>query len=115
VRELELTAGDVMPVMPESDIWSFRLDVNEFLPWEAGPPRWHVLFWSLPPLPHELEYRLLGTDLVLLDAGARLVVDVLRDAVREVPTLREEHIDPRPDTYDRDWCGDDLLLPDTGS
>jgi hypothetical protein len=36
----------------------------------------------LPGLPVELEYRLHGTDLVLLDVEANLVVDILRDALR---------------------------------
>jgi hypothetical protein len=37
---------------------------------------------TLPSLPEELEYRILGRDLVLLDVQARLVVDILRDAIR---------------------------------
>lgn len=35
----------------------------------------------LPPLPEELEYRFLGTRLVLLDAHAHLVVDYMDDAL----------------------------------
>lgn len=35
----------------------------------------------LPPLPEELEYRFIGTRLVLLDAHAQLVVDYMDDAL----------------------------------
>jgi hypothetical protein len=35
----------------------------------------------LPELPPELEYRFVGRHLVLLDVGANIVVDVLRDAL----------------------------------
>ena len=58
------------------------LAVNGFYPWEGGPPRWRALFWALPSLPEELEYRISGRDLVLLDVRARLVVDIVRDALR---------------------------------
>ena len=58
------------------------LAVNGFYPWEAGPPRWRALLWALPSLPEELEYRFVGRDLVLLDVRARLVVDILPDALR---------------------------------
>lgn len=39
------------------------------------------LLLSLPPLPPELEYRLVGRDLVLRDVGANLIVDFLRRAI----------------------------------
>jgi hypothetical protein len=58
------------------------LEVNGFFPPESGAPRWRALFWALPSLPEELEYHFAGRDLVLLDVEARLVVDVLRDAIR---------------------------------
>ena len=35
------------------------------------------LLSALPPLPEELEYRFVGRDLILLDAKARLVADVM--------------------------------------
>ena len=35
------------------------------------------LLAALPPLPEELEYRFVGRDLILLDAKARLVADVM--------------------------------------
>lgn len=36
---------------------------------------------GLPPLPEELEYRLVGRDLVLVDVPSNLVVDVIRAAL----------------------------------
>lgn len=84
LRDLELDADDVLAA-PARDARPLLLVVNEFYPWEAGPPRWRELFWNLPALPPELEYRLVGGDLVLLDPAARLVVDVLRGAVQPVP------------------------------
>jgi len=59
-----------------------ELDVHVFgsLPW-----RTHValmpIIRELPELPPELEYRFVGRDLVLMDVGANMVVDVLRDAL----------------------------------
>jgi len=59
-----------------------ELEVHVFgaLPW-----RTHValmpIIRELPDLPPELEYRFAGRHLVLMDAGANMVVDVLRDAL----------------------------------
>jgi hypothetical protein len=36
---------------------------------------------SLPPLPPELEYRFIGTTLILLDAHAHIIVDYMTGAV----------------------------------
>jgi hypothetical protein len=54
------------------------------------PPGRHVRVWpallaTLPSLPEQLEYRVVGWDLVLVDVHADLVLDVLKDAL------------PRPD------------------
>src|SRR5688572_18944123 len=57
------------------------LEVNEVLPWAAGAPASARLVDQLPPLPAELEYRLVDRHLVLLDVETSLVVDVLREAV----------------------------------
>jgi hypothetical protein len=37
--------------------------------------------WGLPSLPEELEYRLVGRDLVLFDTRTRVIVDVLTNAL----------------------------------
>ena len=78
----------LMP-LPEDEAWqpaeqterSTLLAVNEFLPWQHGTHPYHPLLSVLPALPEELEYRLSGNDLVLLDIDARVVVDILRDAI----------------------------------
>lgn len=54
--------------------------VNEPLPWSGMGSVW-PLFTDLPRLPLELEYRLIGRDLVLLDARANMVLDILDLAV----------------------------------
>jgi len=74
--------------MPEDESWQpaeqnegSTLAVNEFLPWQHGTHLYQPLLAVLPALPEELEYRLSGSDLVLLDVDARVVVDILREAV----------------------------------
>jgi hypothetical protein len=62
--------------------WLNPIEVSGFFPCESGPPRWHALLWALPSLPQELEYRIVGRDLLLLDVQARLVVDILSNAIR---------------------------------
>ena len=59
-----------------------HLKVNEVYP--DGVPHTTVpptLLQKLPKLPEELEYRLVGRDLVLLDVRANLVVDLLREVL----------------------------------
>jgi hypothetical protein len=46
---------------------------------QSTPP---TLLQNLPPLPKELEYRVVGRKLVLRDIGANLIVDYADDAVR---------------------------------
>jgi hypothetical protein len=56
-----------------------HLNVNERypanVPLQSSPPS---LLGNLPPLPPEIEYRITGRDLVLLDAKANLIVDLIR-------------------------------------
>jgi hypothetical protein len=56
-----------------------HLEVNEsypaHLPLQSTPPS---LLGNLPELPPEIEYRITGRDLVLLDAKANLIVDIVR-------------------------------------
>jgi len=56
-----------------------HLEVNnsypEHVPLQSTPPS---LLENLPKLPPEIEYRITGRDLVLLDAKANLIVDVVR-------------------------------------
>jgi hypothetical protein len=47
------------------------------VPFDFVPPR---LLQSLPALPEELQYRIIGLSLVLWDYHANLIVDFLPDA-----------------------------------
>ena len=40
------------------------------------------LLLSLPHLPEELEYRIIGKHLILRDTGADLIVDFMTDAIK---------------------------------
>jgi hypothetical protein len=42
---------------------------------------WPALLQALPPLPPELQYRIVDDDLVLIDLRASLVVDILDDVM----------------------------------
>jgi hypothetical protein len=59
-----------------------QLTVNgaypEKLPLTTVPP---TLLINLPQLPHEVAYRIVGHDLVLLDTEARIVVDFIAGAI----------------------------------
>jgi hypothetical protein len=77
---VRVAALDVTTSVGDDDV---VLDVHALLPWGAGRRAWPVLVEALPGLPQELEYRFVGRHLVLLDAEANLVVDVLRDALPE--------------------------------
>ena len=53
-------------------------DYPEGVPLQSTPPSFLL---NLPPLPPELEYRVVGSDLVLRDIDANLIVDVIRHAL----------------------------------
>ena len=55
--------------------------VNGRYPWGLGAWMWPALLHALPPLPRELEYRLVEHDIVLIDVHADLVVDILENAM----------------------------------
>ncbi len=63
-------------------VQGLKLDVNQEYPattaMQSTPP---TLLTDLPKLPKELEYRIVGRELVLLDATASLIVDLLPDAL----------------------------------
>jgi hypothetical protein len=54
--------------------------INGRIPWGVAATRWPFPR-ALPPLPEVLEYRLVGSTLVLLDVRADLIVDILPDAL----------------------------------
>jgi hypothetical protein len=56
--------------------------INAHFDWNSGwemPPE---ILEALPAVPDVLEYRLVNRDLLLVDVGADLVVDVLHDAIQ---------------------------------
>jgi hypothetical protein len=59
-----------------------ELEVHVFgaLPWRSHLALMPIIR-QLPELPPELEYQFVGRHLVLMDIGANMVVDVLRDAL----------------------------------
>jgi hypothetical protein len=82
----------VPPQAPED---ALRLEVNDAFPWIVDYEISQAILVSLIPLPAELEYRFVDRDLVLLDVGANLIVDILEDALPMMPT-GPEAIQPRP-------------------
>jgi len=64
------------------------LAVNADMPWRQTGSMPPCVLEVLPLLPPELQYRFVGTDLVLVDVHASLIVDVLRDAVLPMDTFR---------------------------
>jgi hypothetical protein len=55
--------------------------VNGTLDWFSTGATPHAILEALPDLPHELQYRFVGLDLVLLDVDANLIIDILPAAV----------------------------------
>jgi hypothetical protein len=93
-----LAAGEVFRARIAAIVRRTGFDVAAFLERHSGegeelevhvlgtlPWRTHVavmpIIRQLPELPPELEYRFVGRHLVLMDVGANIVVDVLRDAL----------------------------------
>ena len=56
--------------------------VNGRFPWGRGTIMWPPILAALPRLPDELQYRMIGRDLILVDTHADLVVDIMRNAIR---------------------------------
>jgi hypothetical protein len=63
-------------------VQGLKLEINQeypqATPLQSTPP---TLLMDLPKLPKELEYRLVGRELILLDNTSNLVVDLLPDAL----------------------------------
>lgn len=66
---------------------TMKVDINTVypttLPLATFPP---ALLRKLPDLPAEMEYRIVGRSLILRDAKANLIVDILRDVVPTIPS-----------------------------
>jgi hypothetical protein len=76
----EDSLGDPRTEMEKWDVVA-PIRVNEPPPWEVDNVVQLPLLKDLPLLPEELEYQLVGRDLVLIDVPSNLVVDVIRAAL----------------------------------
>lgn len=76
VREAELAEG--------VDSASVRLKVNGTFPWVLSVAMFPCVLEALPPLPPELQYRIVGNDLLLIDMHASLIVDILPWALADL-------------------------------
>lgn len=78
VRVAELAEG--------IDSTRVTLRVNESFPWVFASPMFPCVLAALPALPPELQYRIVGDSLALIDVHAGLILDVLPDALRGAAT-----------------------------
>ena len=74
------TSARVEGILPTT----VRLRVNDTFPWVLGASMFPCVIEALPPLPPELQYRIVGNDLVLIDVHASLIVDILPNALADV-------------------------------
>ena len=66
------------------DSSTVTLTVNGAFPWAIGTAMVPCVIETLPLLPPELQYRIVGRDLVLIDVHAGLVVDILPRALGDL-------------------------------
>jgi hypothetical protein len=78
-----LTADDVRRdgAVEAVDYDRVRLRVNDTFPWILASAMFPCVLETLPPLPPELQYRIVGDDLMLIDTHASLIVDILPAAL----------------------------------
>ena len=69
------------------------LKVNGSFPWKLAAGMNPAVLQALPPLPPELQYRMVGGDLVLIDLHADLIVDILRYALEDTEDIRADRGD----------------------
>ena len=86
----DFTAADVIRAgqVDGIDYGRVALRVNDTFPWVLAVAMLPCVIDALPPLPPELQYRIVGSDLVLVDVHASLIVDILPAALVET-TFRE--------------------------
>jgi len=82
---LVYAGGSAIPFSHDTVMVGGRARVNEPLRFVPDPFAWISLIHALPPLPAQLGYAVSGSDLVLVDVAANLVVDVLEAAVPAWP------------------------------
>lgn len=73
--------------LAEADPAGVTLKVNGAFPWAIGTAMVPCILEALPPLPPELQYRLVARDLVLIDVHAGLIADIVRNALEEDGTV----------------------------
>lgn len=74
---------DTRDILKDDAPKSVPLKVNTKYPEKASLPTVPSnLLLSLPHLPEELEYRIIGKDLILRDTGADLIVDFMTNAIK---------------------------------
>ncbi len=66
------------------------LTVNGSFPWRLAAGMNPAVLQALPPLPPELQYRMVDNDLVLIDLHAGLIVDILPYALADSEDVRLE-------------------------
>jgi hypothetical protein len=80
--EHEYEPGEVIEWLNEEPLPGARRPVvHGSYDWGLGAWMWPALLRALPALPPELEYRIVGADLILIDLHANLVVDILENAM----------------------------------
>jgi hypothetical protein len=84
----ELAAEDVREAeaVDGVDASVVTLSVNGAFPWAYSTAMFPCILDALPPLPVELQYRIVGDTLVLIDVHASLVVDLLPSALTPIRT-----------------------------
>jgi len=77
------TGADVREAEERDRLWSatIALKVNDTFPWALGVAMFPCILEVLPPLPPELQYRIVRNDLILVDVHASLIVDILPRAL----------------------------------
>ena len=82
------TAADVLAAgrVAGVDYARVRLRVNDTFPWILGVAMFPCVIDVLPALPAELQYRIVGRDLVLIDVHASLIVDILSELLTDPET-----------------------------
>jgi len=85
LRAQGLTPTDVRAAEQHDGVapGSLRLRVNGTFPWAVSTAMFPSILAVLPALPPELQYRLVGRDLVLVDVHASLIVDILPQALAD--------------------------------
>lgn len=90
LRAHDFSAADVINAGRADgiDYGRIPLHVNDTFPWVLSAAMFPCVLEALPPLPPELQYRIVGTDLLLLDVHASLILDILPSALADLTVLR---------------------------